>query len=321
MRAVISGSGSYLPARRMANDEFSRSLDTTDEWIVSHTGIKFRHIAADGEKASDIGLQAAQAALAKGNLDPADLDLVLVATSTGDFQGFPSTACLIQDRLGAKRAAAFDMTAACTGYVYALATASAFVESGMARHVLVVGTEVMSRVLDWSDRATCVLFGDGAGATLLSAGAYGEGAAERGVIGSIIRSDGAGVDALKIETVEGEGRACLRMDGRIVYNFALRVMTELIDEISGTYGVSLSDFKAIVPHQANVRIIKAAAKRLGAPEGLFYINMDRVANTSAASIPIALDEMSASGLLRQGDLILTIGFGGGLTWGANLIRW
>jgi len=305
----------------MANDELSRFLNTSDEWVRSHTGIRFRHVAAEDEKASDLGLHAAQAALAAAALDPAEIDLILVATSTGDYAGFPSTASIIQDRLRARRAGALDLAAACTGYVYALATGAAFVESSAARHVLVIGTEVMTRVLDWSDRGTCVLFGDGAGAAVLSASGAAQGGRDRGILSSILRSDGSGADTLKIAQADGQSKASVRMEGRPIYNFAVRVMTELVHEVSRTHGAVPGDLKAIVPHQANVRIITAAAKRLGIPADLFYVNMARVANTSAASIPIALAEMSASGRLEPGDLILPLGFGGGLTWGANLIRW
>ncbi len=305
----------------MSNEELALCIDTSDEWIRSHTGIGSRHIAAADEKASDLGTRAARAALAAAGLEPADLDTVLVATSTGDYPGFPSTASIIQGRLGAVGAGAMDVAAACTGYVYALATGAAFIESGAARHVLVVGSEVMSRALDWTDRATCVLFGDGAGAAVLSASGPADGLAQRGILGSILRSDGTGADVLKIAEAEGSPRACVRMDGRATYTFAVRAVTELIAEVEKTYGVAWRDLKAIVPHQANIRILTAAAKRLELPAELFFTNMDRVANTSAASIPIALAEMSACGRLVPGDLLLTLGFGGGLTWGANLIRW
>ena len=320
-RCVIAGVGSYLPARRIGNDELALSVDTSDEWIRSHTGIGFRHFAAADEKASDLGVHAAQASLAAAGLAAADLDMILVATSTGDYTGFPSTASIIQGRLKALSAGAVDLAAACTGYVYALASGTAFVESGAARHVLVVGTEVMSRALDWGDRSTCVLFGDGAGATVLSAGPPARDDSQRGVLGSILRSDGTGAGVLKIAPAEGSPRACVRMEGRAVYNFAVRVVTELIEEMGKAHGITWRDLKAIVPHQANLRILTAAAKRLGLPADLFFVNMERVANTSAASIPIAFAEMSASGRLQRGDLVLTLGFGGGLTWGANLIRW
>ncbi len=318
---VIAGVGSYLPARRVANEELSRTLDTSDEWIYSHTGIRFRHIAAENEKASDLGLQASQAALRAAGLEAAALDMILAATSTGDYHGFPSTAAIIQGRLAASRAGAMDLAAACAGYVYGLAAAAAFIESGAASHVLVVGTEVMSRVLDWNDRATCVLFGDGAGAAVLSAAARASDSGARGILGSILRSDGSKAHVLTIEPAEGSPRPCVRMDGRAIYNFAVRVVAELVEEMTRIHGVGPRDLRAIVPHQANVRILTAAAKRLGLPADLFYVNMDRVANTSAASIPIAIAEMSAAGRLAPGDLLLTLGFGGGLAWGANLIRW
>jgi 3-oxoacyl-[acyl-carrier-protein] synthase III len=300
----------------VSNNDLSKELDTSDEWIRSHTGIGCRHIAASGEKASDMGLEAARRALQASGVAPADLGLILVATSTGDHQGFPSTASIIQDKLGASGAGAMDLAAACTGYVYALATAAAFVESGATKNVLVIGAEIMSRVLDWSDRSTCVLFGDGAGAVVLAAD---DSTAGRGILGSTLYSDGSGADVLKIAPRAGAHTGTVQMDGRPVYNFAVRVITEMVEEMCSRHRITVSDLRAIVPHQANVRIVAAAAKRLGVPIELFYLNMERVANTSAASIPIALAEMVP--LLKPGDLVLTLGFGGGLTWGANLIRW
>jgi 3-oxoacyl-[acyl-carrier-protein] synthase III len=316
LRAIVRGVGSYLPARSVSNDELPKNLDTSDEWIRSHTGIGHRHIAAAGEKASDMGLEAARRALQASGLAPSDLGLILVATSTADYQGFPSTASIIQDRLGAASAGAMDVAAACTGYVYALATAAAFLESGAVRNALVIGSEVMTRVLDWTDRLTCVLFGDGAGAVVLAADDSG---GTRGILGSVLRSDGSGADALKIAPRDGQHDGTVQMDGRPVYNFAVRVITELVEEVCSRHGIAVTDLRAIVPHQANVRIVAAAAKRLGVPIDLFYLNMERVANTSAASIPIALAEIVP--VLKPGDLVLTLGFGGGLTWGANLIRW
>jgi 3-oxoacyl-[acyl-carrier-protein] synthase-3 len=313
---LITGVGSYLPAKRVTNEELGGVVDTSNDWIQSKTGISTRHIALDEERASDLGLKAAVVALERAGLPPEQLDLILVATSTGDYRGFPSTACLIQDRLGATSAGAMDLSAACTGFVYALETARAFIDSGASRNVLVIGTEVMSRVLDWSDRNTCVLFGDGSGAVVVS---RAEG--ERGVLDSILRSEGSGASALTIPIAENGTKGLLTMEGRPVYNFAVRVISEVIQEMLDRNGVHIDQVAAVVPHQANVRIIKSAAKRLGVPHERFFMNIEEVANTSAASIPIALDALVRRGGLRPGDLILTVGFGGGLTYGANLIRW
>jgi 3-oxoacyl-[acyl-carrier-protein] synthase-3 len=314
--ALITGVGSYLPAKRVTNNELARVVDTSDEWIQSKTGILARHIALDGEKASDLGLKAATVALERAELAPERLDLILVATSTADYRGFPSTACLIQDQLGAIGAGAMDVAAACTGFVYALETARAFVESGAASNVLVVGTEVMSRVLDWTDRNTCVLFGDGSGAVVV-----GRAEGDRGIVDSILRSEGSGASALTIPVAENGTRGLLTMEGRPVYNFAVRVISEVIQEMLDRNGVEIDQVAAVVPHQANTRIIKSAAKRLGIPHERFFMNIEEVANTSAASIPIALDALVGRETIRPGDLILTVGFGGGLTYGANLIRW
>ena len=323
MQAVITGVGSYLPERVMANSEFTEFLDTSDEWITSHTGIRFRRIARADQKASDLGFHAAVKALERSGVVATDLDMILVATATADYRGFPSTASIIQHRLGAHRAGAMDLAAACTGFVYGLETARAFVAGGSARRVLVVGTEVMSQVLDWSDRNTCVLFGDGAGAVVVSASSEASEASEgrRGILDSVLRSEGSGSHTLAIPVSNGNGKAYLTMAGQPVYNFAVRVVTQLITEMLDRTGIGIADLAAIVPHQANIRIIRAAARRLGVPDELFFTNIDAVANTSAASIPIALDAMVDSGRLAAGDLVLTVGFGGGLTYGANLIRW
>ncbi|HUV06140.1 MAG TPA: beta-ketoacyl-ACP synthase III [Spirochaetia bacterium] len=327
MRAQISAVGAYLPEKRMANEEFTKFLDTSDEWIVANTGIRYRHVARDNQAASDLGYEAAIDTLKKASLSPEDIDLILVATATPDYRGFPSTACIIQDKLGAKNAGAFDIVAACTGFVYGLETARNFVIGGSARNVLLVATEVYSRVLDYTDRKTCVLFGDGAGAVLINNGQAG--AQDRGILDSILGSDGSKAHTL---TIPGGSRPCphkkdenhshfLTMDGRPVYNFAVRVINEVIETLLKRNNLKISDLAHIVPHQANIRIIQSAAKRLKIPVGMFYTNIHDVANTSAASIPLALAAMIENGKLKPGDLIITVGFGGGLTYGGNLIRW
>ncbi len=324
MKAVIRSVGSYLPSNIVTNDDLAQKIDTSDEWIFSHTGIKRRRIADEKEATSDLAHAAARQALERAGLPAAKVDLIIVATATPDYNGFPSTACIVQDRLGAVRAGAMDVAAACTGFIYAVETASNYIRAGAAENVLVIGAETLSRVINWQDRNTCVLFGDGAGAVLLS------GDEERGVIRSVLRSDGSGAEHLLIPVggsrqpfqgeADDEGDACIRMNGRQVYNFAVRVIGETINNLLGEE-FELSDIAYIVPHQANVRIMNAAAKRLGIPAEKFYLNIEEYANTSAASIPIALAEMVDRDRLKAGDLIVTVGFGGGLTYGGNLIRW
>ncbi len=298
MQSVIRAVDFAVPERRMSNQEFATLLDTSDEWIFSHTGIKFRHIAAPEQAPSDLALAASLKVLKRAGIPAADLDLILVASATGDFVGFPSVSCILQDKLGADKAAAMDILAGCTGFIYALETARNFIAGGGARTVLVVGAEVLSRIVDWKDRNTCVLFGDGAGAAVLTAEDPGNG---RGVLHSILRSDGSGASLL--ERANGGTRnpmssglspgtvSFLKMDGRKVYNFAVKAVAEGILELLASKGLGLDDVAYIVPHQANVRIIEAAAKRSKIPLEKFFINIDEYANTSAASIPIALSEM------------------------------
>jgi 3-oxoacyl-[acyl-carrier-protein] synthase III len=333
MQALIRSVDCAVPKRRMSNDEFTAFLDTTDEWIYSHTGIKNRHIADPDQAPSDLALEACQKVLSKSAVPPDEIDLLIVATATGDYLGFPSVACIVQDRLGAKRAGAMDLAAGCTGFIYALETARNFVLGGGARNVLVVGAEVLSRIADWQDRNTCVLFGDGAGAALVSAveGSRDASGRPRGLIASVLHADGSGAHLL--ERPRGGTRApfdpetfdrtaaCLKMDGRQVYNFAVKAIAEGLPEMLAANGFGIDDVAWIVPHQANVRIIEAAAKRAKIPLERCYLNIEEYANTSAASIPIALTEMDAKGLLREGDLVATFGFGAGLTWGGNLLRW
>jgi 3-oxoacyl-[acyl-carrier-protein] synthase-3 len=328
MQAIIKAVDFAVPGRRMSNDEFSTFLETSDEWIRSHTGIGNRHIAEPSVATSDLAVEACGKVLAKAGVPAEDIDLVLVATATGDFLGFPSVSCIVQDRIGATKAAAMDLVAGCTGFIYALETARNFICGGGAKNVLVAGAEILSRIVNWKDRNTCVLFGDGAGAAVVSADPS-EG--NRGILQSILRSDGSG--ARLLERTEGgtrfpftDGvvdplRAVLKMDGRQVYNFAVRVVSEGIVELMESNHLSADDIAWIVPHQANVRIIEAASKRSKIPMSKFFMNIEEYANTSAASIPIALSEMCSRGLLKTGDLIMTYGFGSGLTYGGNLIRW
>lgn len=302
----VLSTGFYVPSRVMTNDEVATLVDTSDEWIFSHTGIRERRIAADTEATSDLAVQAGRQALARAGLDPADLDQVLVATSTPDHLGFPSTASLVQHGLGAVKAGAMDVTAACTGFVYALETARAFVAAGTARTVLVLGAEVFSRIVDWTDRNTCILFGDAAAAVLV--GAEGPAGSEAYFAPSLLRSDGSGGPALvrpaggtrqPVATVPRD--LAVAMDGRRVYAFAITVVKDIILEILDRNGLRLDQVDWFVPHQANVRIVTSAAQRLGVGLERFYLNMERYANTSGATIPLALAEMDQKGLLRRGQ--------------------
>jgi 3-oxoacyl-[acyl-carrier-protein] synthase-3 len=309
----------------MTNDDLTRITETTDEWIRSHTGIGARHIAADGSQTSDLAADAARSALSKAGISPKELDFIIVATATPDYFGFPSTACIVQDKIGAHGCAAFDVTAGCTGFIYALQIASGMLQAGQGKHALVIGAETLTRITDWKDRSTCVLLGDGAGAAVLSK--IDEGG--RGILKSILGADGGGakdlvlVQSERTKTFESPApiTPVLYMNGKNVYNFAVKSITVLIERIIHASVYSLDEIKWIVPHQANARIVQAAAKRLGIPEERFFMNMDEYANTSAASIPIALCEMEQKDLLKKGDLIMLVGFGAGLTYGATVIRW
>jgi len=325
MSVVIRSTGVHIPERRILNEELASMVDTTDEWIRSHTGIGARHIAADGSQTSDLAADAARSALKKAGIEPRELDFIVVATATPDYLGFPSTACIVQDKIGAHGCGAFDVTAGCTGFIYALDVASSMLEAKKGRHALVIGAETLTRVTDWTDRSSCVLFGDGAGAAVLSR--IDEGG--RGVLKCMLGADGGShrdlvlVQAPRTKTFERPEPLVPKifMDGKNVYNFAVKSITVLMERIMHASAYRLEDFAWIVPHQANARIVQAAAKRVGVPEERFFMNIEEYANTSAASIPIALDEMSGKGLLKTGDLIMLIGFGAGLTYGASVIRW
>lgn len=322
----VLATGFAVPSRVMTNDELSTMVDTSDEWIESHTGIKERRIAAADQATSDLAVEAARRALDRAGVDASEVDQILVATSTPDFLGFPATASLVQHALGASKSGAQDVIAACTGFVYALETARAYIVAGTARYVLVIGAEVFSRIIDWTDRNTCILFGDGAGAVLL--GPSPEGLAGAWFVPSLLRSDGAGGSAL-VRPAGGTRKPlpdtprelAVSMDGRAVYSFAITVVKDIILDILGRNGLSLDQVDWVVPHQANVRIVASAAQRLGLPLERFYLNIDRYANTSGASIPLALAEMDERGLLQRGQVVVTVGFGAGLSWGANLFRW
>lgn len=323
-RAQIVSVGIYVPPRIMTNDELAQIVDTSDEWIYSHTGIRSRHIAEDDVAASDLAVEAARRAIEDAGIGPGEIDLILLATSTPDYPGLPATASIVQDRIGATNAGAMDLVAACSGFVYSLSTAAAFVGAGQASTVLVIGAEVYSKIINWQDRNTCVLFGDGAGAVVIRAGAGG------GVVDSVLHSVGSGAERL-YRPAGGSREACgpgtpterskLHMQGRQVYGFAVQAIIDTVEELLDRNGLTIGEIDHVVSHQANVRIIEAACKRAGYPLGIFFKNIAEYANTSAASIPIALREMQARGLLRTGQRIITVGFGGGLTYGGNLVEW
>lgn len=321
----IIGTGMYVPEKVLTNADMEKIVDTNDEWIVSRTGIRERHIAAPEQATSDLAYEAAVRALDKAGLTADQLDLIIVATITPDM-AFPSTACILQDKLGAKKAAAFDLSAACSGFVYSLATAVNFIGSGMYGNALVIGADTLSRITDYSDRNTCVLFGDGAGAVVLGPVAEGRGfksfdlgAEGSGGVQLNLKAGGSRLPASE-ETVK-EGKHYIYMNGREVFKFAVRVMGTATDEVLRKAGFEKEDIDLFVPHQANIRIIQSAMQRLNLPEEKCVINVDKYANTSAASIPLALVEAAESGRIHEGDKVLLVGFGGGLTWGAATLVW
>jgi 3-oxoacyl-[acyl-carrier-protein] synthase III len=321
VRSLLAGAGGYLPERVLSNDELAAGLDTSDAWIVERTGIRQRHIAGSHETACFMGTAAARAALAAAGVTSVDVDAVIVATSTPD-QAFPAVAVRIQHALGTPRGFAFDLSAACSGFVYALGVADALIRTGQAHLALVIGTEVYSRILDWQDRATCVLFGDGAGAAVLAAGEGTGASTDRGVLSTHMHSDGALGDILYVDGAVGR-RDCsgtLVMNGREVFRHAVARMAEAVDEALAANGLTHADVDWLVPHQANLRIIDAMGRRLGLPPERVVVTVDRHANTSAASIPLALAEAIADGRIRRGQLVLMEALGGGLTWGSALLR-
>lgn len=324
MSVRIQSIGVGIPENRVTNEELARRVDTTDEWIRSHTGIGSRHYASDGVMTSDLAVLAAREALATAGVAVEEIDYLVLATASPDYFAFPSTACIVQDKLGARGCAAFDVVAGCSGFIYALDVARGLLEVNKGRHALVIGAETLSRIVNWEDRSTNVLLGDGAGAVLLS---RDEGV--EGIECTRLRADGSGAPSLKLVQAErtktyerAEAKVpYLYMDGRGVYNFAVNEISVLIEDLLGRTGHSLDEFAWIVPHQANARIIKAAAKRLSVPEGRFYMNIEEYANTSSASIPIAMYEMQGKGLLHSGDLLMFLAFGSGLTSGGAVLRW
>ncbi|OOG75936.1 3-oxoacyl-ACP synthase [Sinorhizobium sp. A49] len=322
IRSVVRGFGAALPKRVVTNQELESKVDTSDEWIVQRTGIRQRYIAGEGETTASLGEAAARAALDNAGLTAADLDLIILATSTPD-NTFPATAVNIQNRLGMHHGAAFDLQAVCSGFIYAVTTADAYIRGGLAKRVLVIGAETFSRILDWSDRTTCVLFGDGAGAIILEA-QEGEGTiADRGVLAAKLRSDGAHREKLYVDggpsTTGTVGH--LKMEGREVFKHAVGMITDVIEAAFEATGTTAEDIDWLVPHQANRRIIDGSAKKLGIPLDKVVVTVDLHGNTSAASIPLALNTAAADGRIKKGDLVLLEAMGGGFTWGSVLIRW
>ncbi|MBI1239342.1 MAG: beta-ketoacyl-ACP synthase III [Alphaproteobacteria bacterium] len=322
IRSVVKGWGAYLPQRIVTNAELARQIDTSDEWITARTGIRERRIAAEGEFTSDLATHAATAALAKAGIAGDDVDLIVLATTTPD-ETFPATATAVQRRIGMTRGAAFDVQAVCSGFLFALATADNFIRLGQAQRALVIGAETMSRILDWEDRGTCVLFGDGAGAVVLEA-AQGAGTADdRGILSSHLFSDGRLHDLLYVDggpsTTQTAGH--LRMEGREVFRHAVTNISAAIEAAHAANGLSSSAIDWFVPHQANARILDATARKVGVPTERVVLTIDRHGNTSAASVPLALVEAADDGRIKRGDLVLLEAMGGGLTWGSALIRW
>ncbi len=321
----IIGTGKYVPEKILTNADLEKMVETNDEWIVSRTGIRERHIAAPDQATSDLAYEAAIQAIEKAGITAADLDLIVVATITPDMS-FPSTACILQDKLGAKKAAAFDLSAACSGFVYALGAATSMLQMGMYKNALIIGADTLSRITDYTDRNTCVLFGDGAGAVVI--GEVGEG---RGFKAFDLGAEGAGGELLKLpaggsrtpasaDTLEAK-QHFIQMSGREVFKFAVKVMNTATEDVLRKAGMSKDEIDLFIPHQANVRIINSAMERLNLTEDRVMINVQKYANTSAASIPLALVEAVEEGRIKEGDKVVMVGFGGGLTWGASVIVW
>jgi len=322
IRSVVLGCGGYLPEKVMTNSELSALVDTSDEWITQRTGIRERHIAADGELTSDLALHAARSALDSARLTPADIDLIVMATATPD-NTFPASAVTVQQELGMRHGAAFDLQAVCSGFLFALSTSDAMIRSGQARRALVIGAETFSRILDWEDRATCVLFGDGAGAIVVGGEPQPGWRSDRGLLSAHLRSDGRFKEMLYVDGGPSSTGTVghLRMEGREVFKRAVTMISDVIEDAFEATGFTAADVDWFVPHQANIRIIDATAKKLGIPIEKVIRTVDRHGNTSAASIPLALWEATLDGRIKKGDLLLLESMGGGFTWGAILLRW
>jgi 3-oxoacyl-[acyl-carrier-protein] synthase III len=327
-RAVVKGIGHAVPEKILTNTEISKFVDTTDEWIVQRTGIKARRICSGEESCFSLALEAAREALESSGLSPDEIDMVIVGTVSGDYD-WPTAACYIQDKLGIKNAGAFDLGAACAGFIYAVAVANSMVQSGLIKNAIVVGVDTLSKQVDWSDRSTCILFGDGAGAVVLSG--VDEGTTDRGVIKTVLLSDGSGSKYLlnelggtKYPPKSAEWFAHsygIKMNGNEVYRFAISAMGDACEKVLAEAGMTSDQVDLFVPHQANSRIIESAAKRLNLTPDRVFINLEKYGNTSAGSIPLALYEAVECGRLKEGMVVLSVGFGAGLVWGANIIRW
>ncbi|PRX27453.1 3-oxoacyl-[acyl-carrier-protein] synthase III [Orenia metallireducens] len=324
-KAKIAGVGSFAPEKVLTNNQLEAMVDTSDEWITTRTGIKERRIAEDDIATSDLAYEAAKNALADAGLEAEDLDLILVATATPDYLAFPSTACVLQDKLGVKGIPAFDMVAACSGFVYGLSVATQYIETGTYDNVLVIGAETLSKIVNWEDRGTCVLFGDGAGAAVLTPTKSG------GILSNVIGADGEQNEVLIVrgggskrpfsQQIIDEGLHYLEMEGNPVFKFAVRILGKAAVQALKKAGLTRDDIDFLIPHQANIRIIDAAAKRLKLDRDQIYVNLDQYGNTSAASIPLALDAAVKEGKIKSGDIVVLVGFGAGLTWGATVIEW
>ncbi len=325
INAGIISIGSAVPEHILTNFDMERMIDTTDEWIRSMTGIEERRVAEEGEATSHYAAKAGKIAIERANINPEDIELIIVATISGDMP-FPATASIVQDALGCKNAAAFDLAAGCSGWAYALSTANAYIASGMYKNVLVIGADLLTRLTNWEDRSTCILFGDGAGAAVVAEVEEGY-----GFMGFELGSDGSGADFLKIpaggslkpctpEAIAAhEDKIC--MEGREVFKFAVKIQGEACEKVLAKIGMTTDQVDLVVPHQANIRIIESAVKRLGLPIDKFYINLQKYGNTSAASIPLAMDEAVQAGKIKKGDIIVVVGFGAGLTWAAGVMKW
>jgi 3-oxoacyl-[acyl-carrier-protein] synthase-3 len=326
LRAVITGIAHAVPNQVLTNQDLERMVETDDEWIVQRTGIKERRIAGPDETTATLSAQAVKHLLAKTKFDPSEIDIVICATVTGDMM-FPSVSCLVQSAVGAVNAGAVDIGAACAGFIYALTVAASMIESGQVRNAIVVGGDTLTKFIDWTDRGTCVLFGDGAGAVLVE----GMSSTDRGVIKTVLLSDGTGARYIDVETggsrfphgseVAVDRRTKIYMAGSEVYRFAVTAIPEACCKVLEQANITADEIDLFVPHQANLRIIESAARRLNLPERKVFVNVDKYGNTSGGSVPIALSEADESGRLKEGMVVMTVGFGAGLVWGANLIRW